>query len=651
VPQLKDLTYRYYETSLETQTHRFKRLDYEFDLISGKVNQLWYQRGNPDQFAYQYAYDADNRLVSAQTSTDGYTWVQDAKYNYYKHGPLSRTELGSKLQGVDYAYTLQGWIKGVNAGTLNPQRDMGNDGLNGFLPDVFGYTIGYNSTDYGAIGTTPTSGFEPTNNITTTQGLYNGNIRFTTNQIKGFSAISYVYNYDQLNRLSGMRSKTITNHDWSLNVATDHNYEETVTYDANGNIRTYWRNEETGVRMDQLKYHYDATKKNRLLSVNDAADPSAFADDVEGTETFAYDAIGNLTQHNKPSGNTALTWNAYGKVRQVTTSTATMTFGYDAQQNRLRKTVTTSSGTKTTYYIRDAQGNALAVYEQNGASLVWKEQDLYGSSRLGMAKPEREVTGFFWASATYTLVAGAKSYELSNHLGNVMAVISDRGELQSAQDFYPFGMAMPGRSTDAKHRYGFNGKETDPETGIQDYGMRWYLPNIARFPSIDPLTQKYPWYTPYQFAGNKPIVAIDLDGAEEAPKVKATTVATFSVYGQRDGKQVELTGRSKYGLHQLTFANGQTVVSLKSDMDVNTDVISTSTKVVTLTKAEAKNHQKQLAYEGQAANHLLNPLDPSNSNLFAIPKPTGEGKEGSIGLELQGRGVTWRFGYCCQSKP
>jgi hypothetical protein len=45
-----------------------------------------------------------------------------------------------------------------------------------------------------------------------------------------------------------------------------------------------------------------------------------------------------------------------------------------------------------------------------------------------------------------------------------MAVISDRGELQSAQDFYPFGMAMPGRSTDAKHRYGFNGKETDPET-------------------------------------------------------------------------------------------------------------------------------------------------------------------------------------------
>jgi len=33
--------------------------------------------------------------------------------------------------------------------------------------------------------------------------------------------------------------------------------------------------------------------------------------------------------------------------------------------------------------------------------------------------------------------------------------------------------------------------------------------------SVDPLTKLYPWYTPYQFAGNKPIWAIDLDGLEE----------------------------------------------------------------------------------------------------------------------------------------
>ena len=32
---------------------------------------------------------------------------------------------------------------------------------------------------------------------------------------------------------------------------------------------------------------------------------------------------------------------------------------------------------------------------------------------------------------------------------------------------------------------------------------------------MDPLTREYPWYTPYQFAGNKPIWAIDVDGLEE----------------------------------------------------------------------------------------------------------------------------------------
>lgn len=51
---------------------------------------------------------------------------------------------------------------------------------------------------------------------------------------------------------------------------------------------------------------------------------------------------------------------------------------------------------------------------------------------------------------------------------------------------------------------------------FQDYGMRHYNSLIARFVSVDPITSSYPWYTPYQFAGNKPIQFIDLEGLEEA---------------------------------------------------------------------------------------------------------------------------------------
>jgi RHS repeat-associated protein len=52
-------------------------------------------------------------------------------------------------------------------------------------------------------------------------------------------------------------------------------------------------------------------------------------------------------------------------------------------------------------------------------------------------------------------------------------------------------------------------------TGVQyDYGFRIYDARIGKFLSVDPLTKEYPWYTPYQFAGNMPIAAIDLDGGE-----------------------------------------------------------------------------------------------------------------------------------------
>ena len=75
---------------------------------------------------------------------------------------------------------------------------------------------------------------------------------------------------------------------------------------------------------------------------------------------------------------------------------------------------------------------------------------------------------------------------------------------------------------DKGYRYGFNGKEIDKgDEGMggggstYDYGFRIYNPSIGKFLSVDPLTASYPWYTPYQFAGNMPIWAIDLDGLEE----------------------------------------------------------------------------------------------------------------------------------------
>nr|WP_281422305.1 RHS repeat-associated core domain-containing protein [Arthrospiribacter ruber] len=93
-------------------------------------------------------------------------------------------------------------------------------------------------------------------------------------------------------------------------------------------------------------------------------------------------------------------------------------------------------------------------------------------------------------------------------------------EVLSRTDYYPFGLEMTGRTESGGYRYGFNGKEHDsPGIGgggsTYDYGFRIYNPEIGKFLSVDPLTKSYPWYTPYQFAGNNPIKFIDLDGLEE----------------------------------------------------------------------------------------------------------------------------------------
>jgi RHS repeat-associated protein len=82
-------------------------------------------------------------------------------------------------------------------------------------------------------------------------------------------------------------------------------------------------------------------------------------------------------------------------------------------------------------------------------------------------------------------------------------------------------MLEPGRKFaqgNGRYHYGFNGKENDNEVkgegNQQDYGLRIYDPRLGKFLSVDPLTASYPWYSPYQFAGNNPIKFIDLDGGE-----------------------------------------------------------------------------------------------------------------------------------------
>ncbi len=107
---------------------------------------------------------------------------------------------------------------------------------------------------------------------------------------------------------------------------------------------------------------------------------------------------------------------------------------------------------------------------------------------------------------------------------------------QGNNDYYPFGLDMPGRSG-GDYRYGFNGKEKDKDREFgslthYDYGFRIYNPGVGRFLSVDPLVKDYPWYSPYQFAGNTPIWAVDLEGLEPTlPPYRWDSSSGYKSYG------------------------------------------------------------------------------------------------------------------------
>lgn len=615
-----------------------KRLEYSYDLISGKVNAVIYQKNEPDMFMHKYLYDAANRITNVYTSRDGIIWDQDAKYFYYPHGPLARTELGEhKVQSNDYAYTLQGWLKGVNSEGLKADRDMGKDGysslgsnsnaynLNRYNGrDAYGYALNYYTNtktntsvayDYLPINganATPSSYFLA--NLGTTYGitqLFNGNITALSasylnpsptpiNLTSLTSAVAVnkydpytfmkLYTYDQLNRIRSARTgaKAINaGNNWMYtslgNLAAE--FSEDFKYDQNGNILKADRSL-IGGSFDKLVYYYYAANGTAFNPVSPPANtvPTnklAYVTDTQGSSVgdmgnqtannYTYDKIGNLIT-DAAENISSIGWTVYGKIKSIKrniTSKPDLEFRYDAMGNRIAKRVvnTLSGMTTITYYVRDAQGNIMATYDETvigtAKTLRLTELNLFGSSRLGTRSCNAiigynvnglstTITGMISAQET-NRTNGLKSYELSNHLGNVLAVVSDRKlavddgvynasgvktsstpdgicdyfypDVLSATDYYAFGSPMPGRQfNNGSYRYGFNGKENDPETvgtgqGTQDYGLRIYNPALGRFLSIDPLSRNFPWFSPYHFAGNTPIQAIDLEGAEVLNKV------------------------------------------------------------------------------------------------------------------------------------
>lgn len=368
----------------------YKITSYDFDLVSGKVNKVTYQKDEMDQYVHNYEYDADNRLTKVYSGHTDELLDKDAGYYYYLHGPLARTELGKlQVQGIDYAYTIQGWLKGVNAGTINKYRDMGGDGKSGtnqyFSQDVFGFVLNYFGGDYNPIGTTSFAPDVISASLNSqSPNLFNGNIRMMDVAIKQFgnTPIAYAYKYDQLNRIAEMNAYTnydSSNNKWSTTGSPINDYHNRFTYDANGNIITQVRRGYGGtLALDSLGYEYYAST-NRLKRVTDGVNNGNYPDDIDNqndTNNYKYDAIGNLTRDIAEEIDTIF-WNVYGKISRIkrtpTSTKPDIEFQYTPDGHRALKIVIPKVANlyrTYTYYSRDAQGNILATYTRNYSRII-----------------------------------------------------------------------------------------------------------------------------------------------------------------------------------------------------------------------------------------------------------------------------------------
>ncbi|MEM9024544.1 MAG: RHS repeat-associated core domain-containing protein, partial [Bacteroidota bacterium] len=412
---------------------------------------------------------------------------------------------------------------------------------------VFGMTLDYFNGDYFRTGTNIKTYTNEANDLSGIVDLYNGNIkafrwRTRTELTSGSGSGStsgnpthnmYGFNYDALSRMTKAQygpSQSPQSSPTTTFSAGDYYKLDNITYDRNGNIKGLSRNAYTGTdgqtswvkEMDDFTYHYKPGT-NQLVHLND--DPSYTGNwsvdlDDQGVHDPMVPATWNYQSNESgqlvaETGNSNyLDYNLSGKVTKVYQDQGKTilkaSYDYNERGSRIKKTsydgTVNNNPVKETWYVHDASGGIVAVYEKEApaTSETLVELPIYASGRLGS----------FYRVSLETI------YELTDHLGNVRATINRTkqgngdAQLLAYTDYYPFGMEMPGRSyaSSPEYRFSFQGQEFEDETGWSAFDLRMYDARLGRWMAPDPYEQHF---SPYLAMSNNPISFFDPNGGED----------------------------------------------------------------------------------------------------------------------------------------
>lgn len=447
-------------------------------LFDGRVDETTttHKRDEYDEIGTvdRFKYDHLNRLESHTQNINNAPKDEVIVQNTYddlgqliRKGVGGKTSASSRLQDVDYDYTIRGWLK-----TINNPDNLGND--------LFAFGINYNALDH---------------HTNTDNKLYNGNISETQWKTANDHVLrAYIYEYDALNRI--INGKSINSSNASQN--NKHNLK-LVEYDKNGNImrlrRSGYDNNNNYIEyMDHLTYSYDLG--NKLVDVlEEGHHHIGFADNIsQQNSDYQYDANGNM-KVDKNKGIERIDYNHLDLPIRVYLTNGDIKYIYDATGIKLKKIIKESENT-------EYAGNY--IYE-NGKLKFFSQPE-------GYVEPDKDVFRYV--------------YQYKDHLSNIRLAYSDfnfnnvidgKDEITEENNYYPFGLKHKGYNNNINgidHKFGFGAKEEQSELGLGwiDITARNYDPALGRWMNLDPLAEKMRRHSPYNFGFNNPIYFQDYDG-------------------------------------------------------------------------------------------------------------------------------------------
>ncbi|MEO1412790.1 MAG: hypothetical protein AAFW73_23060, partial [Bacteroidota bacterium] len=418
-----------------------KITDYRYDLV-GNVTEVVYEAGGlGDEFHHHYTYDANGQLTSVSTQHNDQVSIPadvHAQYRYTPSGALAQRDIAEGLELQEFAYTLQGQLKAINP------LDMAEASTSVGGNHTFSMALDYYEGDYeaanGQLGGRTADLFGSGK----AEANYSGNLaaqRWKTRANVGTADLSghfvYAYSYNHRNELLTARFGQVLA---TANPAFTGTYSQLADYfvniggyDLNGNFKqSFIRRGPANGKMDKLRYRYDKTGgKNRLTHIDDVWADFPGVDDLtdQAPNNYVYDARGQLVEDIQ--ADLRLEYDVYGKVKKVyerSTNDLKVTYLYDVTGQRVGKEVPTGNPGEVlkTYYARAIGGQLQAIYEvlvssspggqgtgsgsSGNGGVQLKELSIYGAGRLGVARYDGTLFGY--------------EYQLSDHLGNVRAVIT-----------------------------------------------------------------------------------------------------------------------------------------------------------------------------------------------------------------------------------